>query len=128
MDWQQIILLIGAALYFALKNKGQDQQKSKNKGGQKKRQERPTPSLEDILRELTGEGPARRPTPPPAPMPQPEPKHVVQKVHKPEPVKVHDIPTVKLEDSEEEESPSNKPDFDLRQAVIYDAILNRPYQ
>lgn len=139
MELKNIVLLILGILYFIFRASG-NKEKSAKKPGQRPQQSSEgggsTPSIEDILRELTGEAP--RTTQPPV-------EHKMNKVKKVKPVVVEqnehekyretvaarqtkrpikiveELPKVDLEQTESFE-------FDLRQAVINDAILNRPYQ
>ncbi|MBO6516046.1 MAG: hypothetical protein JJ975_05805 [Bacteroidia bacterium] len=136
----------------AKKNKKQAEQQRKaaqarereaqrNAPQQQPQQSRPVPqaekSLEDILRELAGEAP-RQQTPPPAPTPKPRQrakiKHIEVDQSTPPPVSAEVTPRRKHEAPkttikrviEVEEEEREELDFDLRQAVINDAILNRP--
>lgn len=122
-------------------------------GGRKKKKDSPKPrhqkpktpesttSIEDILRELTGETKAT-PKPKTQAAPVKQTPDVKEKpletispeitynadgdyAHSSEKMKEREIiDFVELEKSSED---SSSIDFDLRQAVIYDAVLNRPY-
>lgn len=107
-----------------------------------------TPSIEDILRELTGEKPSQKAIKPDIPAYEDVEREEMIWERKPTPkIKVevddtyvdpyeHHSDTGKSlnlirEELEEEMNLTPKPtvvEFDLRQAIINDAILNRPYQ
>lgn len=139
MEPRQILLLVGLALYYwfrstAKKNKQKNQQKAKPKTAPPRSTAQDnTPkerSLEEILRELAGES-----TPKPEPKAKPDNrerqkiKHVEvkQPAYAPEAISTETLPRYRrvavkpLPEEEHEEV-----DFDLRQAVINDAIMNRP--
>lgn len=107
---------------------------------QRRKQERPkrtstsTPSLEDILRELSGET-IKKEEPKPEPKPQPRrvrrPIEIVDHSNDKRIEYNHDAdtgPQLKdLQPDSKEVEKGIEVEFDLRQAVINDAILNRPY-
>jgi hypothetical protein len=111
---------------------------------QKRKQERPkrtstsTPSIEDILRELSGE-PKQKEEPKPVPKPkQKRTRKPIEIVDHSKDLRVdynHDADTgpslqVLRSEMNKEKGLDNEKvevDFDLRQAIINEAILNRPY-
>lgn len=121
---------------------GGKRKQRKTNSPQKRQKPAPTqssPSLEDILRELTGEVTKPKPEPQPVPVYEPEPEVVKKK----EESKFHDydhnadtgssmaeirqeILEEKYRDFELEEE-GKAIEFDVRQAIIQEAILNRPY-
>ncbi len=134
MDTQQIVLIVLGILYFLFRSSG-SKDKKKQSAPQGNTSEKRTTSIEDILRELSGE--TARPV---------QQAPVAEKRHE-EPVVV---PETKKVRSRERHTPSPKlrvvnlpplvdvnnaaitedenVEFNLRQAIIYDAILNRPHQ
>lgn len=124
-------------------------------GGRKKKKDSPKPrqrqpkttesttSIEDILRELTGESATPRSEPKPRYEPDPEPVNHREEpletiepeityskdgdyAHTSEKMRAREIVDfVQLEEDEEDRASI---EIDLRQAVIYDAILHRPYE
>ena len=128
MDTKQILILIGFAIYYFLRANGNKDKKQK-KAAPKRAQPRPTSakpqkSLEEILRDLANQGEeVEKPKPKPVPpayeyeKPVEQPKPTVKKEYKvTAPLEVHE--------TDEEDSA----EFDLKQAVINDAILNRPWK
>jgi len=131
VDFKQILLLIGIGLYYYLQSRNKDkktQKKPTRRPGPQAPQTNPTPTsnpkttLEDILRELVEEEPPRKPEP------RAKIKHVEidKSVRKPKSAETtpRSKPVKRIKRIEVEEIDASN--FDLRQAVINDAILNRP--
>ena len=139
MDLIELIPIILVALYYIFrpgKKQGEhDKGRERETGGEQQSGQR---SLEDILREVMEGKPRPKPV-----YKEPKPKPVPEPVYEPEEIpdiyesytgvfnkekndqsgKKLDL-TVKLEITEDEE---DEIDFDLRQAVINEAILKRPW-
>ncbi|MFY0644048.1 MAG: hypothetical protein JXR19_06245 [Bacteroidia bacterium] len=128
----ELLPFIIGILYFVF-GRGK---KTKETSKPRKRQPQPTkntPSLEDILKELTGE--SSQPTPK-----EVVPEVVLEPIEPEEPVYedtiVHDADTgpsideirKKLQEEKKLEVQDRVMDFDLRQAIINETVLNRPYQ
>lgn len=126
MDTKQILILIGFAIYYLIRSSGskqKDQKAAPKKRPQKRNPAAPQRSIEDILRDLAGEKESKaektitfEPDEPVVEIPteiQPRRPHPPATPHK----------RIEVEHDEEEDH-----GFDLRQAIINDAILNRPYQ
>ena len=127
MDTKQILILIGFAIYYFLRAKGNKDKKVAPKRPQPN-QKPPSrqKNLEEILRDLAqqGETPVEQEREPARPtfdyeVPSIEIKEE-KKVEKPKESK-----TVRISLDEGSDQSS---EFDLRQAVINDAILNRPWK
>jgi hypothetical protein len=133
MDTQQIVLIILGILYFLFRSSGDKSKKSKprpqNRGSdQHSSSEKRTTSIEDILRELSGQS---QEVPQIKKTPVKEKANTETKVPYKPPVnveskKVDPIEPVIAESVDKKESKNIN--FDLRKAVIYDAVLNRPHQ
>ncbi|MCB0735214.1 MAG: hypothetical protein KDC76_11565 [Bacteroidetes bacterium] len=126
MDWQQIIFIILGIIYFLFRNNGDKEQTKKKPQPKRASGGGSTTSLEEILRELTGKQPKSRKQ-------NREPEAPVEYeplVRTPQPERIKEssikrIEVVHLDDHEHIDHREHL-DFDLRQAVINDAILNRP--
>ncbi|MBR9861433.1 hypothetical protein GYB22_11955 [bacterium] len=141
MDISEYIWIIGAVLYF-LFSRGKRKEESPNAPKPKsKKQSRPRKSLEDILKELSGEGEF---VPQPEPVVKKKPKARSRKkieIHEHNEIYEdtinHDGDTGETIEILREKLESErirrlqleeyKRDFDLQQAVVYDAIMNKPY-
>ena len=136
-----IVLYVLYRLFSGGKKKQPRPKPQKRKQDRPKRTTTSTPSLEDILRELSGE-PAKKVEA----QPEPRPKPKLKRTRRPIEIEDHskeilvdynhdadtgpDIKTIRQELDEErgiKKSESSDVEFDLRQAIINDAILNRPY-
>ncbi len=123
MEFKNILILVGVAVYYYLRARSNSK---KNEANQKN--VKPSPktssskgrSLEDILREFQQEVT-------PEPSPNPEQRFEEPIIEKEFVEKSKPIQPVKLVEIEEEED-GDEDSFDLRQAVINDAILNRPHR
>jgi len=133
MELKNIIFMVLGILYFIFRASG-NKDKSTKEPDQKPQQNSrsgSTPSIEDILRELTGEAP--RSSPKVVKQKKAKPVEVEQNEHEKyretvsarqtrRPLKlIEDLPIAEPEQTDSFE-------FDLRQAIINDAILNRPYK
>ncbi|MCB9245435.1 MAG: hypothetical protein H6606_03305 [Flavobacteriales bacterium] len=127
MDFIEIVAFIVGLLYFIFRaNKKGEQQLPKNRPQSGEQSEQADErSLEDIFREIMQQ---QAPAPkvvrmeeeikPPA---DERPQHSILNERR-ELLKIK-----RIEEEEEEVTPKVVVDFDLKQAVINDAILNRPY-
>lgn len=130
MGPKQILILIGVAVYYYLRySSGKDKTTKKpvQRPSQPKKQPVSQPSLEELLRNLTNQ----------VEEPVKERKPKKKKVKPAEPIiKEVDHHSQKIESILREEKAQqarieliedeDEDDFDLRQAVINDVILNRP--
>lgn len=130
MDAQQILILIGFAIYYFIRansKKEQDQKVKPKKRPQQRTKPTPQRSIEDILRDLAGDQVQTERKKEIFVEPEVIDEIIVETPTENQPRRVHvestRLTTLELDDEEEEES-----SFDLRQAVINDAILNRPHQ
>jgi type IV secretory pathway VirB10-like protein len=136
----ELIPFIIAILYFVF-GRGKKKKNAPNPNRPKpaKKPSTATTSLEDILRELSGET-APKPKPKPATKPQPayvappqpiesDPDYMAAEYNK---ISHHnsdkDIATIRKEIDEATRRENKKVEipFDLKDAIIYDAIMNRP--
>ena len=144
----ELLPFIIGILYFVF-GKGKKKKESPKPRHPRPKTSSSTPSIEDILRELTGESPQKsKPEPEPVYTPEPETPVPFEPVYEGRKSLETIQPEVKKDasgdyehssakmkalelvdfvelDDDEDEGPSIE--IDLRQAVIYDAILNRPY-
>lgn len=127
MDFWEIVPFLVGLLYFFFRSDKNKEKKPPARQRQAPRQQQehsPQPNLEDILRELAGQS---------APEPkvievQEERKHSlvsdqkpVEEYHRPDRGPKKKLVIAKVEMAEQAQT-----DFDLRQAIIYEAIMNRP--
>ena len=132
MDTRQILILVGLAVYYFVRSRGKksnEQQKSApNRPQARRTAAKPQRSIEDILRDLAQED---------------NPSSTEIKSH-PTKILKEEVVTPVVEATEnrprrphrehkkhtpiEVEELDESADFDLREAVIYEAILNPPYQ
>lgn len=131
MDIKQILLLVGIGIYYYLKYRSgnkEEQKKPVKRARPKAPPANPTPvdqsktSLEEILRNLVEEEAPRKPKP------RAKIKHVEVDQTTPKAKSAETTPrrTTEKKKRIEVEDLDAAIDFDLRQAVINDAILNRP--
>jgi hypothetical protein len=132
-----IILYVLYRLFGGSKKKQPEPKPQRQKQERPKRPNTSTPSIEDILRELSGET-SKKEEPKRISKPKRERKSIEIVDHSKD-VRVdynHDADTgpnlkeIRKELDEEKglRDADDKIEFDLRQAVINDAILNRPYR
>lgn len=126
MDIQVVLIILGI-LYYLFRPSGK--QKKAN-APRPKSDHNPTPSIEDILRELTGQ--TQVVPPPKLKKPatvkiKPEPVAAVNVASENQPRRVRPQRQAENQYSTEEVE-KEEVVFDLRQAIINDAILNRPYR
>jgi len=131
MELFEILLVVGTILYYVFRGSGDKKQKPKAKrpvsqpASQEQRPQKTERTLEEILRDLT--------EPKPAPKVEPVKAEVKKVEETPKYVSLENTPRhshhphvfERFEAYEIDEDPDGS-DIDLRQAVIYDAILNRP--
>jgi hypothetical protein len=127
MDTKQILILIGFAIYYFIRSSGKKNKEQQQRAAKQRPQNTPAPkperSIEEILRDLAGETAPKVEKPKYKEVPKKEiviesaTENKPRREHKSEPFKTSQI----AEDNDEVE-------FDLRQAIINDAILNRPHQ
>lgn len=126
MELKQILILVGFAIYYFIRansKKDQDQKAQPKKRPQQRANPTPQRSIEDILRDLAGD------TPPVTRQKEiyAEPEQEIVELpteQKPRRPHVEPVTHKKIEVEHDDEGV----DFDLRQAIIIDAILNRPHQ
>lgn len=135
-EFFELLPFIIGILYFVF-GVGKKKKDSPKRRSPRPKSEPTTSSLEDILRELTGEAQQSKPAPEPVPEYVEEPEAPVE--HKSIALEykdqyVHDADTgrsmVEIREEMMEEKgleEGEKISFDLRQAIINDTILNRPY-
>ena len=132
-------IAIGAFLLFRFILAGKKKQESANKttsGNKNQNPQRSTPSLDDILREFTGESPRQEKQPKPvAVKPKKwekqeieEDQYDVKHVNEHHEDTGRSLKKIRLEITKEQglEEPDDAENFDLRQAIIAQTILTRP--
>ena len=126
MELKQILILVGFAIYYFIRsqgNKDKDKKATPKKRAQQRPDSAPQRSIEDILRDLAGESkPVQREK---EIFIEPEKEVVVATENQPRRSHSEPVPTKKMEVEQDDED--GETTFDLRQAVINDAILNRPH-
>ncbi|MBI1305033.1 MAG: hypothetical protein GC181_00300 [Bacteroidetes bacterium] len=136
MEWVKILGLFAVALYY-LFSKVSSESKNTPKKSQPKRPGNNPTSLEEILRELSNQTQTKSSSTPPKPVESRNRKklshnHEQEEYLRPEweaepkskpVIKVKSIEKIEMEPLDHHEH-----DIDLKQAIIYDAILNRPYR
>jgi hypothetical protein len=140
-DFLKFLPIVLYLLYRAFAPSKKKEQKPKQRPMRPKNPPRQSPNLEDILRELTGETKATEPEPEFVEVPTPKSKSRSREKLEFEdhqydfrPEYEHhadtgkDLKEIKQEIKEEKGiSTPVASEVDLRQAIIYDAILNKPY-
>ena len=123
----KIIMLIGLGIYYFIKYANRPDKKSRNQKPQAQpvssENQDPERSLEDIIKELSGD---LEPQPKPTPVQKGFLKdHTTKSISnrtKRRTAHVEHTNKIEVEELDDEQA------FDLRQAIIYDAVLNRPHQ
>lgn len=128
MDFLEILAFIVGLIYFMSRSKRKSETKVVPPAPQNTDQPaspRGEKNLEDIFREIMRQ---QMPVAKEIRVEEPEPEYILRRpvqseVNKPKNKTVERVISL----SKNKENVRHMPDFDLRQAVIYDAILNRPY-
>mgnify|MGYP000962057795 CR=1 FL=1 len=130
MDTKQILILIGFAIYYFLRANGNKDKKQKKVAPKRPQSNQKGSSrqknLEEILRELAQQG--ETPIEKKKEAPKPAFEYEVPSIEEIEDKKVEEPKETKTTRISLEDDSHESMHFDLRQAVINDAILNRPWE